>query len=366
MSKNVKISEDSVEKVLPEVTKIQTQLTNGNKCYWVPEDEVPLGTLTVTQDGVYKASEDPNGPYYGYSQVTASGIGSISMGNLKELTVTENGIYDAANESGGPYIGYSKVTVNVPEDKQSHTSSGTVGKDDDGDPAIAVVNPETGEIEVEKLEHGLPTRIEITTLPDVLTYGVGAIIGFDGIEVTAYCADDTTFNTSATPNGVIPFDQLVFPVTVAPDEPAVVEEYVTADLDIDPVEKPICTYKYYENYEAIGTSRLAFITIQSGSALVCGGRTSTDKLRMDGWYDYNLDPMTYNEKTAYIIGISFSGTIDRDLWKKIAWILAYGDTTSYEGGFRVPVRWTIPGDSAILETDYGINIVNVAPSGTND
>lgn len=193
MSKNVKILENGVENVLQDVAKIQTQLTNGGKCLWVPYDEYPLGVLTVTQDGVYKASEDVNGPYYGYSQVIASGVGNIVMGSLGELTVTENGTYEADKDTSGPFLGYSKVVVNVPIDDSYHTSSGTIGKDDQGDDVIATVNPDTGEIEVHKMDNWIAELIQVTEFPS--PYVDGQIITTEGMSFVAYRSNDDPWGT---------------------------------------------------------------------------------------------------------------------------------------------------------------------------
>ena len=48
MSKNIKIRQNGQEKTLNKVSKIQTQLANGLTCNWIPEDEAPLGELTVS------------------------------------------------------------------------------------------------------------------------------------------------------------------------------------------------------------------------------------------------------------------------------------------------------------------------------
>lgn len=392
MSKNVKILENTAEKILPEVGKIQTQLTNGSKCYWVPEDEIPLGTLTVTQDGVYKASEDPNGPYYGYSQVTASGIGNVEMGNLTELVVTENGVYKASLEEGGPFVGYSKVTINVPQDGSYHPSSGTVGKDDDGDDAIATVDPETGEIKIDKLENGLPVRIEITTPPDYVgPYGNGAYISFEGLVVTAYCENDVPFDTSTTPNGVIPIEQLEFPVTVAqydPEAGPIVAE-VVSELDISPFEyipvfSSVRTYYEYILIDGVPVKRGPYYTDWRGDYKTMYGYMSGDSRVISSiGASKNLDDpsqyyraITYNDKTCYMLydGLSvpygiepevmtIDQAVDRD---KIAWSMVYGDTIGYTGGVQIPVLWQLPGSSAKFEVSFAIEVSDVSPSGTND
>ena len=400
MPKNVKILENTAEKILPEVGKIQTQLTNGSKCYWVPEDEIPLGTLTVTQDGVYKASEDPNGPYYGYSQVTASGIGSVEMGNLTELVATENGVYKASHEEGGPFVGYSKVIINVPQDGSYHRSSGTVGKDDDGDDAIATVDPETGEIKIDKLENGLPVRIEVIIPPDITTYNDGDTIIFDGLVVTAYCENDVPFDTSTTPNGVIPIEQLEFPVTVA-NVNDVSESTASSPLIPEPFEfgsKGLIVAKHKENPEleewitynadALTLAWPVSMTTAGVAASAEPGQSYTEHVSYpDGTSRDDSGPLrlsyTYDNKTVYYTGwwttgwgyyiyavdsVSPDGT---DLYNRndprfIAWTMIYGTITP--GGQTIPVCWKAPGSAGNLETYFYINVLPLppSPSGTND
>lgn len=405
MSKNVKILEDSTEKVLQSVSKIQTNLSNGSKCNWIPADSVPLGTLTVTEDGVYKASEDENGPYYGYSQVNVSGVGNVVMGTLGELTVTENGTYEAVNDASGPYLGYSKVTVNVPKDSTWHASSGTVGKDDDGDDAIATVNPETGEIEVEKLVNGLPVRIEVTTPPDVTTYGHGAYIGFEGLVVTAYCANDEPFDTASTPDGVIPIEQLEFPVTVAQyDEDAYVgmkyvdfsdaptfprtgtDLRVTRQNDGVWLEYGVSGGSVNTMYIFTQTAGSRFATVQTASS---SDFTATYHSQEKNGLYYSgtiaTSSYTYNNKTVYYTAIgSYTdykypnalpdksipdagtfGTAPGEVGQpKIAWIMVYGEP-DYSNAVQIPVKWQAPGSAGKLETSFGIEVLP-PPSGTND
>lgn len=152
MSKNIVIQEGGIGKQLT-VDKLKTDLVGGGTCLWVPEDERALTTKNITEDGTYKASTDG---YYGYSEVTVSGIGTVK------------------------------------------------GKDSDGDDAEASVDPETGEIVVKKV----PASIRITTLPTKTTYNYGETIDYSGIVVHAY-------TSTGTDMGEIPFNQLVFPATKA-------------------------------------------------------------------------------------------------------------------------------------------------------
>lgn len=206
MSKKIKLLQDGRDKTLPKVAKIETQLAEGKNCYWIPEDEVPLGILQVSTDGVYNAASDPNGPFYGYSEVRVSGVGTREMGQLAEITITKNGTYAANVDQSGPFYGYSKVIVNVPTSGEGGdpTSRPTVsGQGDDGNDEV-VGTDDDGNLVYEKV----PSSIKVITTPDNLEYEDGQSIVFDGLYVKAYLKDRTEW-------GVVPNTDLIKPVTVA-------------------------------------------------------------------------------------------------------------------------------------------------------
>lgn len=161
MSKNITIQEGGIGKQLT-ANKLKTNLVGGGTCLWVPEDETRLGAKHISEDGTYKASDDG---YYGYSEVTVSGIGTVT------------------------------------------------GKDPDGsgDDATATVDPETGEIVITKL----PYSISVVTPPTVTEYSDGATIDFSGMVVKGYLKSGDLWTDSSHPNGVIPISELTLPVTVA-------------------------------------------------------------------------------------------------------------------------------------------------------
>ena len=175
MSKNIIIQEGGVSKQLT-ADKLKTNLVGGGTCLWVPEDEMRLGTKHISEDGTYKASDDG---YYGYSEVTVSGIGTAT------------------------------------------------GKDPDGsgDDAKATVDPETGEIVITKL----PYSISVVTPPTVTQYNDGATIDFSGMVVKGYLKSGNLWTDSSHPDGVIPISELTLPVTTA-DSGSVSGESATSPL----------------------------------------------------------------------------------------------------------------------------------------
>lgn len=183
MAKNVIITEDGHSKTISNATRIRTALESGGTCDWIPKDDVPLQELTVTEDGVY----NPDEGYYGFSQVTANGVGTVVEGMLIEKTVTKNGTYNITDESGNPY-GYSKITVNVDtSDDDSGSGSGgggsnlVVGKDEDGNDTMAEADDD-GNI----VMTALPTEIKVIIPPTKLEYNRYEEIDYSGISVYAY------------------------------------------------------------------------------------------------------------------------------------------------------------------------------------
>jgi len=172
MSKNITIQEGGIAKQLT-VDKLKTNLVGGGTCLWVPEDETVLGTKNITENGTYKAVDDG---YYGYSEVTVSGIGAVT------------------------------------------------GKDPDGsgDDAQATVDPETGVIVINKL----PSSIRVIR-PPTNPYGIymdGQAIAKDGMVVKAY--DVNGDEMQIVPNGEITLN----PSTAVYDPATDVQYYVSGGI----------------------------------------------------------------------------------------------------------------------------------------
>ncbi len=195
MAKNVSITEDGNSKTIENAAKIRTSLIGGGTCDWIPKDDVPLQTLTVTEDGTYRPEQN----YYGFSQVTARGIGNVIEGDLIEKTITKNGTYNIKDESGSPY-GYSKIIVNIDtsEDDSGGDSGGgnapIVGKDEDGNDTMAEADDD-GNI----VMTALPTDIKVIIPPTKLEYNRYEELDYSGISVYAYISKEIHWlGTTAT------------------------------------------------------------------------------------------------------------------------------------------------------------------------
>lgn len=161
MSKNIIIQENGVEQVLSTISKVNTTRDGGGSADWVPEDETTLGQLTVnTNDTSIKARAQG---YYGFSvvKVKASGraVGKNKNGQWKVVTA----------DSSGHFV-----------------------------------------------EHDLPIRIAVVTLPTKTAYEAGEDIVLDGMVVRAYYSDDSEY-------GLVPSREITVTPTKATSTTITVE-----------------------------------------------------------------------------------------------------------------------------------------------
>ena len=97
MSKNIIIQEGGIGKQMT-VSKLKTDKVGGGTCLWVPEDEVALGTKSISQNGTYKASDDGK---YGFSQVTVNVAGGGGSADNSGQPISSGGDPDI----GSSFIG---------------------------------------------------------------------------------------------------------------------------------------------------------------------------------------------------------------------------------------------------------------------
>jgi len=339
MSKNIAIQEGGIDKQLT-VDKLETNLVGGGACLWVPEDEVQLTTKHITQNGTYKASNDG---YYGYSEVTVSGIGYAT------------------------------------------------GTDGDGDEVVAYTDPGTGVLVTDKV----PSRIEVVT-PPTNPYGIyvdGQTIITDGMVVKAYLESGDEY-------GIVPNNEITIEPTVADysktsgvgaseytafgqgpwPQPV---NYVSGSLiiqmrntddhfQIDNGGGYISILAYNNNYNN-------FIV------LVCASSPGTATI---GWqFDEHGEPYqritvnvtsayTYDGKTVYYASHAFAykvepsagmnlqvngTTLDRE---RAAWIILYGEKVTTPNVQTINVSWPRPLDGKVLETSFEILVApGYTPNG---
>lgn len=325
MSKNINIQEGGIAKQLT-ANKLKTNLVGGGTCLWVPEDETILGTKTVTENGTYKASDDG---YYGYSEVTVSGIGSVTG------------------------------------------TDPTTGED------TTVTTGPTGELETTVLPHS----IKVETPPTVTTYADGATIDFSGMVVKAYLKSGGVWSDAAHPNGIIPISELMLPVTTASKDESKTDEWsdgagVTAmlisytqkwDLDWQGRDYQVWVSQAIGEHEGLpamwggnGPTQF-FATIFDGDLYVFG---STAARALNG---YTYDASKEYGKYRLFVGTSeSSGTGEVMRHNLQSWVTGIPTSTSIPTGSEdlqpkdatqtIPVQWTRPGDYKTLESSFNITV----------
>ena len=338
MSKNITIQEGGTGKSMT-VDKLKTNLNGGGTCLWVPEDEVQLTTKYITEDGTYKASDDG---YYGYSQVTVSGIGKVT------------GMGSDGNEH-------------------------SISKDGSGN----------------LVDTTIPSRLSVVTPPTVTEYADGATIDFSGIVVKAYLEDGTLWTDTNHPDGVIPIGELSFPVTVA-DASGVDEHTASSTLETQPAS-PIkfANGACYKEHFGFGEDAFTMTHTFTGACMVFVEHTGNNFIHLifanstrslaterivtvvdatgvvieDRTVTYDMyNQFTYDSKTAFYLPFNSGGTNREFIYPSlehlpqgvettdgsVAWTILYG---TISGGVQnIPVCWARPWDGETLEDSFGITV----------
>ena len=326
MSKNIAIQEGGVARQLT-VDKLKTNLAGSGTCMWVPEDGVRLGTKTITENGTYKASDDG---YYGYSQVTVSGIGTVS------------GVDPATGED-----------VAVQQD------------------------PGTGEIVTTVLPHS----IQIITPPTKLVYNNGEAIDLTWMVVKAYTANSQIWTDTTHTDGVIANSELTIDPTTATGtgSSGVEVEYTASDLEGQYNQNPIefvtslvwdDTNNPDHNPITITASSGYFLTVSNGYYYVSN---TNAYLQYTGFDDYQVTvPVeattdTIDGQQVTIAAKAITGnyavhnptytgavpnTVLRDMYR-----LMYMNKGTVVGAVNsISVNWNRPIDQKTLSTSFDITV----------
>lgn len=327
MSANTNISEGGKGRPFGPVKALMVEGEDGKFYSWYPESEKALGTLSVDKNGVYRASD--------------------------------KGVY-----------GWSQVYVNVA------TTDHVTGKDPDtGEEVVVRPDPETGEI----TETVVPVEIRVIEPPTnpYGTYVDGQTITKDGMVVKAYGANGDEMMTVPIGEITLNPDKAVY--DESKDRPA--HGTATSDLATGLVQ-PIAYAKTVTSsnptfeppfMEWISAEACAGYVINPGSIQVlfasshqpAAHRTSSSGLDID----VNGDSYTYDGKTVYYGRVSFSVSGDwvcdapvnattNDSMLAAAWTMIYGNRQEEPAGSpqTITVSWPRPGDGAILETTFDINV----------
>jgi len=320
--KNPSIFEGGIARAFSGIKKLFTRQSGSDDLIaWVPESDRQLTTKYITQNGVYRASDDG-------------------------------------------YYAYSSVTVNV------STTDSVTGKDPvTGEDVVVKPDPETGEL----VETVVPSSIQITTPPTFTgPYGDGAYISFDGMVVKAYKGDGTLWTDENHPDGVIPFEELILPMTIAHYDGSGGSE-MTDDEGLNAV---------------VGLANGDLIMRRTARRVNVNGH-----ICIEGGFTVIL---TYYNGTVYFaryggeIGVTLdsTGASSAGVWGNITYSDLFArlqpmermsipestvdpagkdvNTMHPATGTPVPVQWQRPGDNAVLETSFDISVVDITPGGQGE
>lgn len=285
-----------------------------------------------------------------------------------QLKVTANGTYSAAE--AGKY-GYDYVVVSVP-------GSSVTGRDPDtGEDVEVHRDPDTGEI----VETVIPVEIRVIEPPTnpYGTYRDGQTITKDGMVVKAYLASGGEYGT--VPNSEITLNPTTAVYDASKDQPAGGEK--SSDLSTGFVQ-PIPYQASFEGKDAQGNST----KVAGGSAMIAFGGTipkyiiasASSPIQYTVTRTSASDPthpsikpgtlsgsaVSHDGKTAYYIELSTGYNVDGKAERNsepldmgnAAWTVIYGEGEERPAGSTqtITVSWPRPGDGAILETTFDINV----------
>ena len=347
--KNPTIVEGGIARVFSNIRKLFTRENNtDNLITWVPESDRQLTTKYITKNGVYRASDDG-------------------------------------------YYAYSSVTVSV------STDSGVTGEGDDGEQHYVAPDPDTGEL----VDEVIPSSIEVTTPPTKTAYQHGETIDYTGIVVTAYKADGEIWTHDSYPNGVIPFEELSFPVTTAQADPngewtdneginAVMLTY-TPHTNFTNVMDRIEEHTIYVDGRTWGTvstggKDLPATLKGSGPATMLATRYNGNNYYASIAGDTSVDTALYhdedlgvrnNRKGWFGYGstspLSDHNVFERGTWQDVLtdFPVSTADPTEASIGDlhctqTLPVLWARYGDGEVLETSVDIDVTSANSSEENE
>lgn len=170
MSENLNILEGDLGRQFAPVDRLSIDNQGGGESRWVVADFLDISTLDASENGLYLAAEDD---------------------------------CDC----------YEEVEVEVSAELEEDDYRKITGKDPNLDPSndYAVGLDENGNLTKEMI----PAAIHIVVPPRKRKYAEGETLDFTGIHVYLMDGNNKRYTDSNYPTGEIPFDELIFPVTIA-------------------------------------------------------------------------------------------------------------------------------------------------------
>lgn len=355
--KNPTILEGGIARVFSGIRKLFTRQSGSDDMIaWVPESDWQLTTKHITQNGVYRASDDG-------------------------------------------YYAYSSVTVSVP------TDTGVTGEGDDGEQHYVAPDPETGEL----VDEVIPSSIVVETPPTPPSqffggaYTDGDTIPKTGMVVKAYLESGEVWTNESYPDGIIPNDE----ITLVPDKAAYEagsdRAQYTADIDTSPVAQPIiagyqakltplppksgkqtlptrtitawkpmayCELTPRQDYSSTSRYSGVIATDQEGAQV-----GTVEKVYPNGDVEVDLifatNSYTYDDKTVYYGTVGGNGyyaagsgfmvvDVSSELFppSRTAWALLYGTHTEFGYGQTITAEWPRYGNGEVLSDTFNIVVRN--------
>jgi hypothetical protein len=349
MSENLNILEGDLGRQFAPVDRLSVNNQGGGESRWVVADFLETNSLTAMENGLYLAVEE-----------------DCDCFDEVEVDVSED-LDDADDDT--------KATKKI------------TGKDPNLDPNndYAAGLDENGNLTKEMI----PAAIHIVVPPRKLKYEDGETIDFTGIHVYLMNGNNQRYTDEDYPTGEIPFDELMFPETIA-DESQASGQSRSSDILPDGMESfsPIssCSFKTDKGIvtstvkvlDGRGTiyktshslSSITYIRATDDPDAVCivedkynsitGEYIETEEIKVSS----SPNTYTHDGKKVYYdtTQLSSIGSVVESLpiysWDNIdrgyiAWTLIYGEIVS--GGQEIPVQW-VRFDGEILEDTFTIEV----------
>lgn len=235
MNESISIKEGNIGRKIAPVDKLKINTEGDNESLWVPAERGNTGVLYASENGIYIASEDG---YESYSEVVVrvteeSFYGDKDFDNWNyEVPTDFPDLWDSLTLDGfnidplafdDLFNNKDVWDMDIPDlpDKLDFKMKDLKTKKPKKE-KITGIDPVSGNEMAVGLdnfgrltEQILPTSIKIIKPPKKLVYNNGDNIIFSGLVVQAYTANGNIWTDDSYPNGIIPINELYFPVTVA-------------------------------------------------------------------------------------------------------------------------------------------------------
>lgn len=378
-----------------------TQNSPGEPWYHIDDDNPPPAEypyITGGDGNDYEIGVNPTGGAGGSPVVTLTKVFSyIKFTQVYEGTYN---IGDSLNLSNYAVSGFygdgtSEVIPNVnclftPSNGYVFTGNGV------GETVLIATHQRNGRAYMcttpLNVAKGIPTAIHIAILPIKLEYRVGQTIDFTGIAVELLDEDGNIYKDKRYPDGFIPFNELIFPVTTAPEPSG--EGQATSDLDLGVWPNPFPIGSSGETqqkkngwHHSFSGCLMTGLRLGSYVHIVFASSTYGEKIDVEAilgsdkrTFSYECNnSYTYNGKTVYLHRIqqqvlfdeegyasgpfvtdkSYSGNYNAN---NVAWTMIYGDISG-EGKATIPVQWeNIYAQGTTLSDSFEIIVSKAGPS----